>query len=411
MEAQELPLKDPKLAIDGGDPIRATPLPTWPEFDPDTVAAVGEVLRSGRVNYWTGHRGRLFEQEFAAWCGTRHAVALANGSVAIELALKAIDLQPGDEVITTCRSFMASASSVVLCGGRVVFADVDPVSQNITAATVAPLVTARTRAIIAVHHAGWPCDMDPLLALAARHDLVVIEDCAQAHGARDKGRPVGGIGHIGCWSFCQDKIMTTGGEGGMLTTDDEAVWQRAWSYKDHGKNYDKVFAPDPEPGFRWLHDSFGTNWRLTEMQAVIGRLQLGRMDAWHARRAANAAALIAGLADVPGIHVPAVPAGVEHAWYKFYAFVEPAALSAGWDRDRIKAAIRAEGVHCDTGSCPEMYREEAFAGTGMRPAGRLPVAVDLGRRSLFFPVHPTLDDADMQDVVAAVRKVMAAATG
>ena len=411
MEVQKLHL-DPKhtLAIDGGTPVRTAPIPAWPFFNEDTVAAVAEVLQSGRVNYWTGKKGRQFEQDFAEFCGANHAVALANGTVALELALRGIGLQEGDEVITTCRSFMATASSIVLCGGRVVFADVEVESQNITAETVAPLITSRTRAIIAVHHAGLACDMDPIMALAAQHELTVIEDCAQAHGARYKGRPVGAIGHVGCWSFCQDKIMTTGGEGGMLTTNDEQLWQQAWAFKDHGKNYNKVFESDPKPGYRWLHDSIGTNWRLTEMQAAIGLLQLGKIEDWHARRAANAQVLIDGLADLTALHVPAVPADFEHAWYKFYAFVRPENLAPGWDRDRVKDAIRAEGVPCDTGTCPEMYREEAFADTGMRPATRLPVAMDLGLRSLFFQVHTALQPTDMEDVVAAVRKVMKAAT-
>ncbi len=399
------------LAIDGGTPVRTAPNPVWPFFNQDTVDAVSEVLRSGRVNYWTGDRGRRFEQEFARYCDAGYSVALANGSVALELALRCVAVQPGDEVITTCRSFMATASSIVLAGGKVVFADIDPESQNISAETIAPLITPRTRAIIVVHHAGLPCDMDPVMELAAAHSLKVIEDCAQAHGARYKGRPVGSIGHIGCWSFCQDKIMSTGGEGGMLTTSDESLWRQAWSFKDHGKNFDKVFAPNPAPGYRWLHDSIGTNWRLTEMQAAIGLLQLGKMGDWHERRTAHARVLNEGLAGLPGLDVPAVPDGFEHGWYKFYAFVVPAALAPGWDRDRVKAAIQAEGVSCDTGTCPEMYREEAFAETGMQPAGRLPVAMDLGLRSLFFQVHTAMRPADMADVVAAVRKVMAVAAG
>ncbi len=411
MEVQKLHSNDAsKLAIDGGTPVRTTPLPDWPFYNEDTVAAVTEVLQSGQVNYWTGNRGREFEQGFARFSDTRFAVAVANGSVALELALRGVGLQPGDEVITTCRSFIATAGSIVLCGGKAIFADIEPESQNISARTIAPLITPRTRAVIVVHHAGLACDMDPILALAGQHGFQVIEDCAQAHGARYKGRPVGGLGHVGCWSFCQDKIMTTGGEGGMLTTNDEAIWRQAWSYKDHGKNYDKVFAADPRPGYRWLHDSFGSNWRLTEMQAAIGLLQLEKMDDWHRRRTANAQVLIDGLADLAGLYVPVVPDGFEPAWYKFYAFVVPAALAPGWDRDRIKAAIQAEGVPCDTGTCPEMYREEAFADTGMRPQGRLPVAMDLGLRSLFFQVHTALNPDDLGQVVTAVRKVMAVAT-
>jgi dTDP-4-amino-4,6-dideoxygalactose transaminase len=370
---------------------------------------VAEVLRSGRVNYWTGDEGKAFEQEFAAHCGVEYGLALANGTVALELAMAALGIGPGDEVVVTPRSFMASASTVVLRGARAVFAEVDRDTQNITADTIAPLINERTRAIIPVHLAGLPCDMDPIMDLAASHGLFVIEDCAQAHGATYKGRPVGGIGHAGAFSFCQDKIMTTGGEGGLLVTDDEAVWRRAWAYKDHGKSHRTVYEVEHKPGFRYLHESMGTNWRLTEMQAVLGRRQLARLPEWHARRAANAAILAAGLRGIPGLRVPPVPDWAGHAWYKFYAFVEPDRLKEGWDRFRVKETISAEGIPCYSGSCPEIYLEKAFVAAGMGPAERLPVARELGETSLMFLVHPTLADADMADAVQATRKVMAAA--
>jgi len=400
---------DDILAVEGGAPVRTEPLPAWPLFPEPDVQAVAEVLRSGRVNYWTGDEGKRFEAEFAAHCDVAHGIALANGTVALELALAALGIGEGDEVVVTPRSFMASASAVVLRGARAVFAEIDRDTQNITAETVAAVVTDRTRAILPVHLAGLPCDMDPLMELAGRHGLFVIEDCAQAHGATYKGRPVGGLGHAAAFSFCQDKIMTTGGEGGMFVTDDEAVWRRAWAYKDHGKSHRTVFEVEHQPGFRYLHESMGTNWRMTEMQAVLGRRQLARLPEWHDRRAANAAVLAEGLRRIPGLRVPAVPAWAGHAWYKFYAFVEPARLKPGWDRFRVKETISAEGVPCYSGSCPEIYLEKAFADSGMGPAGRLPVARELGETSLMYLVHPTLTDRDMADAVAATRKVMAAA--
>ena len=255
-----------------------TPFSPWPSFTQDEARAISRVLLSNRVNYWTGTECREFEREFAAWVGTTHAVALANGTVALDLALKALNIGSGDDVIVTPRSYVASASCVVTAGARPVFADVDSESQNITASTIRRVLTSRTRAIICVHLAGMPCEMDPIMALAQEHDLKVIEDCAQAHGARYRGRMVGGIGHIGAWSFCQDKIMTTGGEGGMVTTSDRSLWAAMWSYKDHGKSWEAVYDHKHPPGFRWLHESFGTNWRMLEMQAVIGRLQLNRMQ-------------------------------------------------------------------------------------------------------------------------------------
>ena len=243
----------------------------WPSFSGEEADAVKNVLLSNKVNYWTGDESRKFEHEFAKWCGVSHAVALANGTLALDAALKALGIGPGDEVVVTPRTFIASISCVVNAGAKPVFADVDADSGNITAESIAKVLTSKTKAIICVHLAGWPCDMDPIMAVAERHHLKVIEDCAQAHGAVYKGRSVGSIGHIGAWSFCQDKIMTTGGEGGMVTTNDEILWRKMWAYKDHGKSYEAVYEREHPPGFRWVHESFGTNWRMLEVQAAIGR--------------------------------------------------------------------------------------------------------------------------------------------
>ncbi len=399
----------PALAISGGAPLRTSPLPAWPHFADDELDAVRAVLVSGKANYWTGGECTSFEAEFAEFVGTRYAVSLANGSVALELALHALGIGPGDDVVVPARSFMATASCVVLRGARPIFADVDATSGNLSSQTVKAVLTPRTRAIIAVHLAGWPCDMDPLLKLAAEHDIRLIEDCAQSHGASDRDRITGSIGDIGAFSFCQDKIMTTGGEGGMLVTDDRAVWERAWSYKDHGKSYDAVFNREHPSGFRWLHESFGTNWRMTEMQAAIGRRQLKKLPAWLTARQRNARQLDKELASVPGLVLRPQPRGHGHAYYKYYAFVDPAQLGPGWNRQRIVEAVTAEGIACAEGSCSEMYLEKAFVNAGLAPAERLPVTQELGQTSLMFMVHPTLSERDILDTAAAVRKVMTAA--
>jgi dTDP-4-amino-4,6-dideoxygalactose transaminase len=378
----------------------------WPYFADDERAAVDRVLRSGKVNYWTGEEGRAFEREFATMCGSAHAIALANGSVALELALQVLDIGPSDEVIVTPRSFIASASCVVLRGARPVFADVDADSQTIRARTIAPLVCSRTRAIIAVHLGGWPCEMDEIMELARRHGLAVIEDCAQAHGATYRGRPVGSIGHVGVFSFCQDKIMTTGGEGGMLVTQDEDLWRRAWAYKDHGKSYAAVYERHHPPGFRWLHESFGTNWRLTEMQAAIGRCQLGKLDDWVARRRRNAAVLGEALGGLETVRVPLPPPHIGHAYYKFYAFVRPERLRAGWDRDRIMTTIAERGVPCFSGSCSEMYLEKAFTDADLEPPSPLPTARALGKTSLMWLVHPTLATEEVRRACSVSRQVL-----
>ncbi|KKX58429.1 DegT/DnrJ/EryC1/StrS family aminotransferase [Pseudomonas putida] len=383
-----------------------TPFSPWPSFTEEEADAVRDVVLSNKVNYWTGQECREFEKEFAKWAGTEYAVALANGTVALDLALVALGIGPGDEVIVTPRTFLASVSSIVNAGATPVFAEVDRDTQNITAQTIAAVLSPRTRGIICVHLAGWPCDMDPIMELAALHDLKVIEDCAQAHGATYKGRSVGSIGHIGAWSFCQDKIMTTGGEGGMVTTNDRALWLKMWSFKDHGKSWEAIYEREHQPGFRWLHESFGTNWRMLEVQGVIGRIQLRRMAGWRSSRINHAEQIWSQARQLKGLRVPAVSDDCAHAAYKCYVFVEPEQLKADWSRDRILSEISALGVPCFSGSCSEVYLEKAFDDTGWRPDVRLPVAQELGETSLMFMVHPTLTEAEIAKTCDAIRSVM-----
>jgi len=391
----------------------------WPSFDEDEVRAVSNVLRSNKVNYWTGTECREFEKEFSAWSGVKHSVAVVNGTVALDLAFMALGIGKGDEVIVTSRTFIASVSSIVNSGAVPIFADVDINTQNITVDTILPVITSRTRAIVCVHLAGWPCDMDSIMRLAAENDLFVIEDCAQAHGAKYKGRPVGSIGDIGCWSFCQDKIMTTGGEGGMVTTNQADLWSRMWSFKDHGKSWEAVYQNDHPPGFRWLHDSFGTNWRMLEMQAVIGRIQLKRMSAWHDIRLRYAEQIWNAAKGLSGIRVPEFVCdpictldgckengcnenGSTHAAYKCYLFVEGGSVI----RDRIMAQINAHGVPCFSGSCSEVYLERAFDNVDWRPEERLPVAKELGETSLMFLCHPTLTQDEINLTCRVIEAVV-----
>jgi dTDP-4-amino-4,6-dideoxygalactose transaminase len=394
-----------KLAINAGVPVRKHPFSPWPQFSADEIVAACTVLHSGKVNYWTGEEGVKFEKEFAAYTRCRYAVAVSNGTVALELSLRALGIGPGDEVVVPSRTFIASASAAVMCGATPVMADVDRESQNLTAASIEQVLSPRTRAAVVVHLAGWPCDMDPILDLAHARKLKVLEDCAQAHGAAYKGRKVGSMGDAGAFSFCQDKIMSTGGEGGMITTNDESIFKAAWSFKDHGKKYDAMNPRSTSPEFRWVHDSFGTNARLTEMQAAIGRVQLRDLDNRVAARRTNAAELTCAISNVAGLRVTVPPPEVDHAYYKYYAFLQPQDLRPDWDRDRVAAALRAEGIPCFSGSCSEIYLEKAFNLTA-RPPHRLPGAQELGETSLMFLVHPTLARSDMLDAARAIRKVL-----
>ena len=383
---------------------------SWPSFSEEEANAVKNVLLSNKVNYWTGNECREFEKEFAAWSNSKYAIALGNGTLALDNALKALGVGSGDEVIVTSRTYIASVTSIVTAGAIPVFADIDTNSQNITTTSIRSMITNKTKAIICVHLAGWPCEMDEIIELANEFNLYVIEDCAQAHGAKYKSKPVGSIGNIGCWSFCQDKIMTTGGEGGMVTTNDKSLWSKMWSYKDHGKSYKAVYEQKHPDGFQWLNESFGTNWRMTELQGVIGRIQLKRMSNWHSNRISNALKIWNTAKQCKGLRVPSIPDYIEHAVYKCYVFIKLEELKNGWGRDKIIKEINALGVPCYSGVCPEVYLEKAFDNSGFRPKERLANAKELGQSSLMFLVHPTLTKNEIQQTCDAITSVMNLAT-
>ena len=383
----------------------------WPSFTEEEQDAVARLIASNRVNYWTGTEARDFEREFAQWVGSSHAIALANGTLALEVALKALGIGPGDEVIVTPRTFIASVSCVVNQGATPIFADIDRDSGNITPESARAVLSDATRAIIPVHLGGWPCDMEGFQELANERQIAIIEDCAQAHGATINGRNVGTFGIIGSWSFCQDKIITTGGEGGMINTDDEELWSRMWSFKDHGKSFEQMQKTDGPAGFRWVHESFGSNYRMLEVQAVLGRIQLRRLADWHAERTRNANAIAEALLPFGGaIRVPRPEGPFVHAYYRLYAYVRPEGLRDGWNRDRIVAELNKRGMPAFQGSCSEVYLEKAFDGMPFRPAERLPVARELGDTSIAFLVHPTLTAEDLAAWRRAIGEVFSEAS-
>ena len=381
----------------------------WPNYSASEAAIIQDVLLSNKVNYWTGDKGREFERRFANTMGSSHAIALSNGTLALDLALVALDVGAGDEVVVTPRSFIASASAVHNCGAKPVFADVDFHSQNITAESIQAVLTSKTKAIICVHLAGWPCDMKPIQQLADSKGLSIIEDCAQAHGALYDGRSVGNFGDVAAWSFCQDKIITTGGEGGMVTTNNDALFEKMWAYKDHGKSRSKMENPRNNKQFKYVHDNFGTNFRLTEMQAALGTYQLDLLNSWTEKRHNNAMTYNDGLAQLDIVRSYLPPDNVVHAYYKYYYFVESQYLASGWDRNRIVEEVHALGGSCLSGICPEIYKEQCFVATYGDPVS-LPNAHRLGQESVMLAVHPGIENEYLQKNIDVMTSVLKRAT-
>jgi len=382
----------------------------WPSFDAEIVEAVKDVLKSGKVNQWTGPHVYAFEKEYAQYLGVKHAIAMANGTVTLDVALKVLGIGPGDEVVVSSRSFVASASCVAYAGALPVFADIDVSSGNMTAETIAAVVTKKTKAVLVVHLAGWPCDMDAIVRLCRSKKLFLIEDCAQAHGALYKGKQAGTFGDFSSFSFCQDKIFTTGGEGGLLVTNDIKLWKKAWSLKDHGRDFDVVFNQKGGTSFKWMVNSFGSNYRMTELQAAIGRIMLKRLDDMVRVRRWHAALLDAAFVNMDGLVAPAVPDESEHAYYKYYVYVDPGKLKAGVSRDTVLQALSASGIPCGSGACPEIYREKAFRDQrrqlGLPVQKRWPVSRKLGETSIMLQVHPTLTEESIEYVIQCMNSIL-----
>lgn len=379
------------------------PEEAWPSYSDDEVDAAVAVLRSGKVNQWTGDKVFEFERTYTRDLRNGRAIALANGSLALELALRAFGIGPGDEVVVTPRSFVASAFCVRLVGATPVFADVDRESGNITAKTIEAVLSSRTKAIIPVHLGGWPADMPAIAELARSRGIFLIEDCAQAHGAQIDGLPVGSFGDAAAFSFCQDKIISTAGEGGLVVFRDAAAFEWAWSFKDHGKNRERALTRATSPGFRWLHDQVGTNWRMTEIAAAIGLLQLEKLPGWRSDRERRAQIWAHALSGIPGIRMPMPPRNITGAFYKCYAYVDVAAEANERLRDQILQAAAARELRVFSGSCSEIYREAAFNDMAVEPR---PVAHELGQSSLMFEVHPTLNEARLRDRADAVADII-----
>jgi dTDP-4-amino-4,6-dideoxygalactose transaminase len=379
---------------------------SWPYFDKNDIAKAKEILESGKINYWTGNEGREFEKEFSKYVGVNHSVAVDNGTNALILAAHALGISKGDEVIMSPRTFVASAFSIMHLGAKPIFIDIDRNSQNMDASLIEQAITPNTKAIMAIHLAGWPCEMDIIQEICKKHNLYLIEDCAQAHGAQYNNQSVGSFGDINAWSFCQDKIMSTAGEGGMVTTNNKQLWKKVWSFKDHGKNYDTVYNKEHPPGFRWLHEDHGTNARLTEIQSAIGRLQLRKLDSWIDKRTKLANIFNDGFKNIDGLRIALSPEHIKHAYYKYYVFVENEKLKDGKNRDFIMNTLNEMGTPCYSGSCSEVYKEKAFDKLFPNGHTALPVAKELAETSLMFLVHPTIDQEDIYTIVDQTKSIM-----
>ncbi len=418
-----------ELAIRGGERAVEGPLPGWPAFDESTVSAVSEVLRSGKVNYWTGPKGMQFEEAFAAWTGTKFAISTSNGTSALHTALAGLGIGPGDEVIVPSYTFIATSFSVLQAGAIPRFADVNREDHCLSVASAAALINERTKAIMPVHLYGNVTDMDPIRELARQHGLAVIEDNAQAFGGAYKGTKTGALGDIAACSFCQNKTFTTGGEGGMVTTNDEEVAWRCRSFRDHGYNVqERLRLLEMEQKLPYIHNMLGWNYRMTEMQSAIGLCELERIDTWNLpRRRRNAHILIEALKEVPQVlHLPVDTSERQNGWFVFPITLDIEHMTC--DINTFLEALGAEGAPCWNVFWPQCHTERAFTehngfGNSKFPFESKeytsPASVDYARvdvpnavwhqaRTFITFIFPTFEEEHMHGIAKGIRKVISA---
>lgn len=417
-----------ELAVNGGEKVSNEPFPPWPWFAEDTIQAAMEPLKTGEVNYWTGHLGIKFEEAFAEWCGAKYGISTTNGTSALHTALVGLGIGVGDEVITPSYTFIASSFCIVQAGAIPVFADVEPKKHTISAEDIERKISSKTKAIVCVHLYGEVCDMDGIVAVAKKHNLKVIEDCAQAHGATYKGKKVGTIGHMGAFSFCQSKTFTTGGEGGCIITDDEDAMWLCRSFRDHGYDVERrLNMLQMEQLLPYIHNMVGFNYRMTEIQSAIGLKELAKIDTWNlANRRRNGMMLLEMLRDVP--HIVTLPTHTpesQNGFWQFPVVIDIDSLTV--DIHKVREAIQSEGIPCGRVFWPQCYHERAYKehkGLGGKAfpfdyPGVRPEAVDYANtvcpnaawveeRCFFVPVHPTYELKHMELTGKAIKKVLAA---
>lgn len=354
-------MSNDQLAIHGGTPAVRDSLPHWPAFDEPAIRGVEAVLRSGKVNYWTGRKGMEFEKRFAQWQGSRFAISTTNGTAALHVGLTALGVGPGDEVIVPSYTFIASSFSIVQAGAIPRFADVNLDDHCLSVESAERLVNERTKAIMPVHLYGNVCDMDQIHAFAERHKLFVIEDNAEAFGGSYQGQKTGTLGDMSACSFCQNKTFTTGGEGGMVTTDDEELAWLARSFRDHGYDVkDRLNLLELEQKLSYIHNMVGWNYRMTEMQSAIGLAELDRMDDWNMpRRRRNAKIIMDPLRDLPQIKF--LPVDTPERQNGFYVMAFSLDIeNMNCDIGQFVAATGAEGAPCWRVFWPQCHTERAF---------------------------------------------------
>lgn len=377
----------------------------WPFYSNKIANSVKNTIKSGKVNYWTGNLCSKFEKNFSKFINIKYSCSISNASVGLEMALNALDIKKNDEVIVPSRTYITSASAILRVNAKPIFADIEKNSLNIDINSIKKNINRNTKAIICVHLAGYPCDMKNILKIAKKNNLKVIEDCSQAHGAMIKNRSVGSFGDISVWSFCNDKIISTGGEGGMIACNNKTIYKKIWSIKDCGRSYDKIRKKTTKVGYRWLYDSIGTNFRMTEMQAAIGIIQLKELKSYLIKRNKNAKILYNALKNINFIEFQNVDKKLYHAYYRFSILINNTKIKKNHSRDTILKQLINNKIPATVGVCPELYKEKVFHKFRKKHFDRY-YAKEVGKNIICFSVDPSISEQNMQSISHKIKRIM-----
>ncbi len=376
----------------------------WPIVSNQEIKLVNNVLKSNKLNYWTGENCKKFEEEFSKLIKTKYSISLANGSVGLDIAIKSLNLKKNSEVIVTPRSYISSVTSVINQGLTPVFADIDLNSQNIEYETIIKKITKNTKAILVVHLGGMPANMTKIISFAKKNKIKIIEDCSQAHGAKINNKYVGTFGDISIWSFCNDKILNTLGEGGIIATKSFMIYKKLWALKDCGKNFSKFKKFKKKNKFKWVHDFEGTNLRMTEVQAAIGRYQLKKLTTWVNMRNYISKKIISICKNFKSIRTQIVPSKFLNSYYRCYIFLDYKHIKKGWTREKILQYLNTNGIYCDVGSCPEIYKEKFLSKQKHINLKSLKNANLIGKSSIAFKVFPNIYKTTLNNKLSKLNK-------
>lgn len=376
----------------------------WPSYSLKEANDVKQAIIKSNLNYWTGKETLKFEKKFSNFFGLKYALAISNASTGLDIAIKALNIQKNDEVIVSPKSYYSSVSCIIKNKAKPIFIDVNLNSHCFDENKIEEKITNKTKLILCVHLGGFPCNMKKIKKIAKKYNLFILEDCSQAHGAMIGNKFVGTFGDISVWSFCNDKIISTG-EGGVISSNKKKLFKKIWSLKENGRDYDAVYSKKHKFGYKWIHNHLGYNYRMTEMQAILGLNQLNKLNKNISIRNYFYQQIIKNYENFEAVKFQKIPKSYTNSFYRLYAIVNLNFIKSEWDRDRLIKYLNKIGIDCNVGSCSELYKEKGIK-KYFKNNHILPNAEILSKNSIAFNIHHKCSEKYIEFVWKSLNKTI-----